>query len=140
MKSSVSLLFFFSLSFWVIEGLDQGCFFMQIIKQLNAWMMESTLSFFSDCLLTILGMVMSLWMRWMILFNPPWILLDLVKNFAIIWQVLALCIWCDWSSENYGRCPVGWGCRIHWLHLCRGVRPLPMSILDMTLNNQMVRL
>ena len=19
-------------------------------------------------------------------------------------------------------CPVGWGCRIHWLHLCRGVR------------------
>ena len=22
-------------------------------------------------------------------------------------------------------CPVGWGCRIHWLHLCRGVRPPP---------------
>ena len=21
-------------------------------------------------------------------------------------------------------CPVGWGCRIHWLLLCRGVRPL----------------
>ena len=20
-------------------------------------------------------------------------------------------------------CSVGWGCRIHWLHLCRGVRP-----------------
>ena len=20
-------------------------------------------------------------------------------------------------------CPVSWGCRIHWLHLCRGVRP-----------------
>ena len=20
-------------------------------------------------------------------------------------------------------CPVGWGCRIHWLHLCRGVTP-----------------
>ena len=20
-------------------------------------------------------------------------------------------------------CPVGWGCRIHWLHLCRGIRP-----------------
>ena len=25
----------------------------------------------------------------------------------------------DWS------CPVGWGCRIHWLLLCRGVRPSP---------------
>ena len=21
--------------------------------------------------------------------------------------------------------PVGWGSRIHWVHLCRGVRPLP---------------
>ena len=36
-------------------------------------------------------------------------------------------------------CPVGWDCRIHWLHLCRGVRPLPTSVLDMTLNNLMVR-
>ena len=42
----------------------------------------------------------------------------------------------------YISCPVGWGggCRIHWLHLCRGVKPhLPMSVLDMTLNNLMVR-
>ena len=22
-------------------------------------------------------------------------------------------------------CPVSWGCRIHWLHICRGVRPHP---------------
>ena len=29
-------------------------------------------------------------------------------------------------------CPVGWGCRIYLLHLCRGVR---LSVLDMTLNN-----
>ena len=36
-------------------------------------------------------------------------------------------------------CPVGWGCRIHRLHICRGVRPSPMSVLDMTLNNLMVR-
>ena len=36
-------------------------------------------------------------------------------------------------------CPVSWGCRIHWLHLCRGVRPPPTSVLDMTLNNLMVR-
>ena len=34
-------------------------------------------------------------------------------------------------------CPVGWGCRIRRLHLCRGVRP-PMSVLDMTLKNLMV--
>ena len=34
-------------------------------------------------------------------------------------------------------------CRIHWLHLCRGVRPTPThptSVLDMTLNYLMVRL
>ena len=30
-------------------------------------------------------------------------------------------------------CLVGWGCRIHWLHLPT------MSVLDMTLNNIMVR-
>ena len=38
-------------------------------------------------------------------------------------------------------CSVGWGCRIHWLLLCRGVRPPPpTSVLDMTLNNLIVRL
>ena len=26
-------------------------------------------------------------------------------------------------------CPVGWGCRIHWLHLWRRVRPHPTSVL-----------
>ena len=25
-------------------------------------------------------------------------------------------------------CPVGWGCRIQWLHLCRGVRPHPQWV------------
>ena len=32
-----------------------------------------------------------------------------------------------------------WGCRMQRLHLCRGVRPPPMSVLDMTLNSLMVR-
>ena len=36
-------------------------------------------------------------------------------------------------------CPVGWGCRIHRLHLCRVVKPPPMSVLYMILNNLMVR-
>ena len=38
---------------------------------------------------------------------------------------------------------VSWGSRIHRLHFCRGVRhlpPPPTSVLDMTLNNLMVRL
>ena len=36
-------------------------------------------------------------------------------------------------------CPVGWSCRIHRLHLRRGVRPHPVRVLKMTLNNLMVR-
>ena len=36
-------------------------------------------------------------------------------------------------------CPLGWGCRIHRLHLCRGVRSPLMSVLDMILNYLMVR-
>ena len=37
--------------------------------------------------------------------------------------------------------PVNWNCRIYQLHLCREVIPLlPMSVLDMTLNNLMARL
>ena len=36
--------------------------------------------------------------------------------------------------------PVGWGCRIHRLLLCREVRPLSStSVLDMILNSLMVR-
>ena len=36
--------------------------------------------------------------------------------------------------------PVSWGCRIHWLHLCREAKPPHlMSILDITLNYLMVR-
>ena len=37
------------------------------------------------------------------------------------------------------RGPVGWGCRIHRLHLCKDLR-LPQRVLDMTLNNLMIRL
>ena len=35
---------------------------------------------------------------------------------------------------------VGFGCSIRRLHLYRGIKPLPMSVLDMTLNNLMVKL
>ena len=42
-------------------------------------------------------------------------------------------------TEKYV-CPVRWGCRIHWLLLCRGVKahPQPTCVLYMTLNNLMV--
>ena len=36
--------------------------------------------------------------------------------------------------------PVSWGCRIYWLHLYRRLRPPIISVLDMTLRHQMVRL
>ena len=49
------------------------------------------------------------------------------------------------SNKNYFQpiilgCPVSWSCRIHRLLLCRGVRPPPpKSVLDMALDNLMVR-
>ena len=48
-----------------------------------------------------------------------------------------------WSHPSFHSlpCPVSWGCRIHRLLLCRRIRPPPpMSVLDMTLNNLIVRL
>ena len=43
-------------------------------------------------------------------------------------------------SDNFTKCClVCSGSRIYHLHLCRGVRPPPMSFLDMVLNNLMVR-
>ena len=41
-----------------------------------------------------------------------------------------------WFRQNFFS---SWGCRIHRLLLCRGVRHPPTSVLDMTLNNLMVR-
>ena len=35
--------------------------------------------------------------------------------------------------------PVDWGCRVCQLHPCRGVKPLPTSVLDMTRDYLMVR-
>ena len=37
-------------------------------------------------------------------------------------------------------CPANWGCRIHRLHICRGVNPSRTSVLDMILDYMMVRL
>ena len=58
-----------------------------------------------------------------------------LSSFTPDWVRSALYVF---FSENT-LCPVGWGCRIHRLLLCRGVRPPPTSVLDMTLNNLMVR-
>ena len=33
-----------------------------------------------------------------------------------------------YELTNNVKGPVGWGCRIHWLYLCRGVRPPPQRV------------
>ena len=61
----------------------------------------------------------------------------LISSFSIhFWTYIKWVPHDPWQSLL---CPVSWGCRIHWLQLCRGVRPPPTSVLDMTLNNLMVR-
>ena len=76
-------------------------------------------------------------------FQPPTQLLikSVIKN-AIISavnfvnsQMKTIDIKLDWvslfngilTSIGYLMCPVGWGCRIHWLRLCRGVRTPPQK-------------
>ena len=39
--------------------------------------------------------------------------------------LIARILTADLSMDHQFSCPVGWGCRIHRLHLCRGVRPSP---------------
>ena len=42
------------------------------------------------------------------------------------------------NLSQYFPCPVGLCCRMHRLHLCRGVSTPPMNVLNMTRNNLMV--
>ena len=48
------------------------------------------------------------------------ILIIFTELYGLIYYSLILII----CTQLYN-CPVSWGCRIHWLHLCRGVRPPP---------------
>ena len=63
-------------------------------------------------------------------------LFDIVRPLGFIVKFLS-----DFVSLKSN--PIAWGCRIHQLHLCRVIRESPSfqtSVLDMTLNNLMVRL
>ena len=48
-------------------------------------------------------------------------------------------LWTSCATQKYIG-SVGWSCRIHQYYLRRGVKTFPTSVLDMTLNNLMVRL
>ena len=58
-----------------------------------------------------------------------------IKILQVLPNSCKVCI-CYKKTDGFplGSCPVGWGCRIQWLHLW-----IPTSVLDMTLNNLMVR-
>ena len=48
-----------------------------------------------------------------------------VWRFQNVWVSIWRQIHIHIEENQTPSCPVGWGCRIHWLHFCRGVRPLP---------------
>ena len=55
--------------------------------------------------------------------------LDLNLVHGIPFQFRCLLLYCSVlpvDLDNEEHCPVGWDCRIHRLHLCRGVRPPPL--------------
>ena len=70
--------------------------------------------------------------------NPKATNLSICLSIYLIQYVLTDLSQCVRISLSIYFYPVTWGCRIHWLHLGRGVRPLLTSVLDMTLNNLMV--
>ena len=54
------------------------------------------------------------------------VLVNIVSVFFNTGRMNFLCILKKFSCSpvvTTDHCPVSWGCRIHWLHLCRGVRP-----------------
>ena len=52
------------------------------------------------------------------------ICLHTVKWFQVFLTLIIL-FNINYLFANCLNCPVGWGCRIHWLHLCRGLRLPP---------------
>ena len=74
--------------------------------------------------------------------NSSFIITSLSFNFLLflLFHLLQFYSFIFYLKPTSLSCPVSWGCRTHQLLLCRGVRPPPpMSALDMTLNNLMVR-
>ena len=66
--------------------------------------------------------------------------LMVVDNKFVLWDTTLVKVWFKKKKKKKKRfyysvevsksisqtvCPVGWGCRIHWLHLHRGLRPPP---------------
>ena len=64
--------------------------------------------------------------------NLQWLMCDKTKQNQNI-----LSIYIDTQIKSS---PFGWNCRIHQLHLWRGVRPSPMSVLIMILDHLIARL
>ena len=71
-----------------------------------------------------------------------WLLFEnILKQHISLWYTLIRVSITFICKTNNNNCPVSWGYRIHWLHLCKGVRPPPKRVSwYMTLNNLMVRL
>ena len=50
-----------------------------------------------------------------------------VEKYLVIMIIIIMILWFHFLSMSIQvlPCPFGWGCKIHWLLLCRKVRPLP---------------
>ena len=68
--------------------------------------------------------------------------LSIYLSMSLETKKLNLIFWLEFVIGNkFSFGPVGAGCKIHWLDLCREISPPPLTcVLDMILNNLMVRL
>ena len=53
---------------------------------------------------------------------------DYKNSFSLVVNFSRLCSRKNDVITCAHNCPVSWGYRIHWLHLCRGVRPLSINL------------
>ena len=80
------------------------------------------------------GRMYTLWRVWLSKIGFPWYNKNITDGEGPFLKI--------WGNGEYSfiASPVSWSCRIHQLHLCKGVRPLPNECSGMTLNHLMERL
>ena len=87
----------------------------------NSWKQHTTKPQLYSHLPTISQIIQGRWMRYA--GHSYKSKHKLIKD-ILLWTLTLICTSVGWPAKTLIHyCPVGWGCRIHRLLLCRGVRP-----------------
>ena len=106
-------------------------------KSLETYWIHLLRNIYFGCLFHDISTFMLFWMSRALLSDEYLFEVIFVLSWLVSWNCINACKNCDVGIK--WPCSVSLGCRIHRLHLCRGVRPNLTSVLDMTESNVMVR-